>query len=233
MTTMAQLSDAVGTYIIASLPANARQLVRGRVGDGPAPAGPYVIYRLESVTHPEFTRTEYVGDDQIIHANTVAVFVVTVVGDRPGQLAMDDASRIALGLRLTQRTADLYKICGLWSVEQVRDLTMLEIGTMRSRAELRIVLSVSAGITAAREYIDSVAVDVVSDAPPSDVSIVISAPVEVVQGAVFLLTESGEMLLAEDGSALLAEDGYTNFIALLTESGEPLLTESGEMLLAE
>ena len=176
MTTLAAIEDAFGTYIAASLPVGSRVLVRGNIGESPAPSSPYVIYRLAVTKHPEFTRTEYTSTDQIVRANTTVEFAVSVVGNRSGSTAMDDATRIALGLRLTQRTGDLYALCGLWGVEPVQDLSGVEVGTMRTRADFRVSLSVSTDITAPREWIAEVETTVTEPVRTFDKSIIVEAP---------------------------------------------------------
>jgi hypothetical protein len=176
MTTLAALQDGFGAFLIAALPANARTLVRGLIGEGPAPASPYIVYGVENFAMPSFMRTENTETEQIIRANTPVTMRVTVVGDRAGASVHDDAARLAMALHATQRTADLYKICGLFGTEPMQDLSKLEVGTMRARSDFRVLLSVPLDLTAPREVFDEVELTVTEPVKQFDKSIIVEGP---------------------------------------------------------
>lgn len=177
MSTITEIEDAFAAFLSSTFPQpGGRDIVAGLIGEGPAPSRAAVIWRTDSWEPDEFPRTEYVGDDQVIHAVTPVTFVVTCLGDRPGQSVRDDCLRIQAALRLSQRTGDLFKVCGFWSAEEVRNLTALETDKMRQRAEFRVVLSADLTLTAPREVIDEVALTVATLAPPSDRTINVQGP---------------------------------------------------------
>ncbi len=177
MSTVTQIEDAFAAFLSAQFPnPGGRVIVAGLIGEGPAPSGPAVMWRTDGWEPDEFPRTEYVDDDQIVHAVTPISMVVTLLGDRPGQSVRDDALRIGSALRMSQRTGDLYAVCGLWSVEEVRNLTALETGKMRQRAEFRVVLSADLTHTAPREWMDEVDLNVKTIDPPSDFTYTVQGP---------------------------------------------------------
>lgn len=175
MSTPTQIEDAFAAFLSGVFDGS-RVTVAGLIGEGPAPSSPCVMWRLDSVDPDEFPRTEYVDDDQVIHSVSPMTFIVTCVGDRPGQSVRDDCLRVQMALRMSQRTGDLFKVCGFWGVEPVKNLTALETGKMRQRAEFRVVLSADLTLTAPREVMDEVDLRIVTIDPPSDFTFTVQGP---------------------------------------------------------
>ena len=177
MSTVTEIETACATYLRAMFPTE-RVLVQGNIGEGPAPSGPSLIWRLDTLEPPDFTVTEISETEQLIEAHGVPMeFVVTVLGDRVGQSARDDAMRLVLGLRQTQRTADLLAVCGFMGVGEVRNLSALETGTMRQRAEFRLMLSASLHLAATPETINVVDLELHEPTREFDLTITVEGPI--------------------------------------------------------
>ena len=171
MSTTAQIADAFAAYLHAILPG--RMMIEGNVGEGAAPSVPACIWRLTSIEPDDFPRVEYVGDDQLLHSVTPLTFRVTCLG---GPDTIDACFRVAAGLRLSQRTSDLFKVCGFWGTQPVTDLSALETGTMRQRAEMLVVLSADITMTSPREWMDQVDLRVEAPAKAFDETVTVQGP---------------------------------------------------------
>lgn len=153
MATLIQVEDAVAARLVAL----GRTVVQGRIGEDGAPATPYAMWRLDRIEMGDFTRTVLDGADQIVIAtNTPLEFVINIVGGA----AMADMVKFALSLRQSQRTADLYKLCGLSGFGPMQDLSALEVGTFRQRVEVRLTLFTALDLTAPVELIETICVNV-------------------------------------------------------------------------
>lgn len=170
MSTLDVVETAFATYLRDVLPA--RVMVRGRVGEAAAPATAATLWDVATVTASDNPVTTYEDDDQIVTStDTVVSFLVTLIGGS----AMADAVRVCNGMRASQRTGDLYAVCGLWGVDPAQDLTALETGTMRTRAEFRVALSAAIETVFIRETIDAEQVTIDTPAPGS-ITFTIEAP---------------------------------------------------------
>lgn len=175
MSTPTQIENAVGAWLAAAMPA--RVLVRARIGEAPAPASPYLLYSLDAVEAPDSIRSETSEDAQRIEAaDSRLTFVIEVVGDRPGQTVRDDALRLGLSLRATQRTGDLFKVCGLWALGPLQNLTALETGTMRQRVRFTLTLSATLDSTETPETIGEVETGVFEGTIPAEITIQTTEP---------------------------------------------------------
>jgi hypothetical protein len=154
MATLVQVENAVAALLVAL---GGRTIVQGRIGEDGAPSTPYAMWRLDRISLDDFTRTELNGTDQIVIAsNTPLEFVINIVGGA----AMTDMVRFCLSLRQSQRTADLYKLCGLSGVGPMQDLSALEVGTYRQRVEVRLTLFTALELTAPVELIETICMQV-------------------------------------------------------------------------
>lgn len=154
MAILVQVENAVA----ALLAALGRAVAQGRIGEAGAPATPYAIWRLDRIQLEDFTRTEISGSNQIIiAANTPLEFVINIVGGA----AMADMVKFALSLRQSQRTADLYKLCGLSGLGPMQDLSALETGTYRQRVEVRLTLFTALDLAAPVELIETMCINVI------------------------------------------------------------------------
>lgn len=154
MATLVQVEDAVAALLVAL----GRTVVQGRIGEDGAPSTPYAMWRLDRIELGDFTRTTVGATEQIVIAsNTPLEFVINVVG----AAAMADTVKFALSLRQSQRTADLYKLCGLSGVGPFQDLSGLEVGTYRQRVEFRLTLFTALDLTAPVELIETICVNVI------------------------------------------------------------------------
>lgn len=145
---------------------SARQVIEGKVGEDAAPSSPYVMFSIDGFTPSDFPVTTITGPDdaeiQTVTACAVpVVFLIDVVGGKGSNDAWQDTSNIILNLRLSQRSFDLYAVCGLMGVTNPVNLSALETGSMRSRVQFRITLSAALDLTAEAEIIESIDVTVI------------------------------------------------------------------------
>lgn len=145
--TITQVEDAFA----ALLSQLGRDVVQGRVGEGPVPSTPYAMWDLESVELSDFPITMVGGVDQhIVSTGTPFIFLVNIVG---GQ-AMTDAARFGLSFRQSQRLNELYKYCGLSGISAMTDVSAVELGNFRQRVQLRVTLFAAVDLLAAPETLD-------------------------------------------------------------------------------
>lgn len=153
MATIAQVEDAVA----ALLSALGRTVVQGRIGEAGAPSSPYAMWSLESLELSDFPVITIDGLTQtIISTNTPLEFLINLVGGP----AMVDATKFGLSLRQTQRTADLYKLCGLSGLTPFLNLAALETGTYRQRIEFRLTLFAAVDLVVTPEWIETQCVEI-------------------------------------------------------------------------
>lgn len=153
MATLTQVEDALAPLLTVS----GRLPVQGRAGEAAAPDVPYTLWDLDSLELTDFPVVKIEGANQIIiAANTPLEFVLNFVGGN----AMADAVTFGLSLRQSQRTADLYKLCGLSGLSPMRDLSAVETGTFRQRVEVRLTLFAAVDLTVAAELIETSCVQV-------------------------------------------------------------------------
>lgn len=153
---MQRLID-VENALAAILGANGRVVVQGRIGEGGAPATPYIMWRLDTLELPDFTVTNIDGTDQMIIANNTPLEFVL---DWVGGTAMADAALFGLSLRQSQRLFDLWRLCGLSGIGRLQDLSAVETGTFRQRVQTRLSLFTAVELTAPLELIETSVIQV-------------------------------------------------------------------------
>lgn len=177
MASLTDVENAVAALLVLS---TGREIVQGRVGEGAVPAVPFVLWDLDRIEIQDFTRTELFDPSAIVNPNVIVLsdgdpeevqtgtqqiiispntpleFVVNMIGGS----AMADMVRFALSLRQSQRTGDLYKLCGLSGVGPILDLSAVEIGTYRQRVEMRLTLFTALDLTAPAELLETSCVHV-------------------------------------------------------------------------
>lgn len=141
MASLLDVEQAAARFVVGLFPG--REPVRGWYGEAPAPSGPYFFYRPEIAEFPDILTADVdsAGTVQMVQG----LSMVTVSFSFNGGDAMGDAVKFRLALHQTQRTVDLYLVAGLLGVTAPQDMTALELGTMRTRADIR--LSLSAALT--------------------------------------------------------------------------------------
>lgn len=157
MPSVLTLERAVADFLLAVAPA--RVLVKANDSEAGQPAGPFTEYDLNTAggLSKALARVDSAQDVQAIAAT------ITVRLRFFGGAAMQDAVNTALSLHATQRTFDLYAVCGLLGVSNPVDLTALELGTMKPRVDMTLTLSAMLDWTTEAETIGSVQITV----PPS------------------------------------------------------------------
>lgn len=150
MATLSDIEGAAADMLMSMFPD--RIPVRGWFGEAPAPAMPYFMYRTQVRDIPDSPITTTDGINQTVQAMaTVAVDV-----SFNGGAAYSDALKLILSLRQSQRTSDLWKVCGMLGISNPMDLTALELGAAKARTDLTLSLSASLTLTNDAEVIDSV-----------------------------------------------------------------------------
>jgi len=152
MATLLEVQRALGQVLkdLADVP---RVMVVGRVSEGAVPKSPYIVYRLDKIQMDPQDPTVIVDDantQQVMANATPLEYVVEWVGGD----AMGAAFRFSNLIFATQRTADLYAVCGFLDISDLMDLSGLELGTMRARVQARVTLNASLTSTAAAETIE-------------------------------------------------------------------------------
>lgn len=148
MPTITQVEDAFA----AVLALTGRVLVQGRIGEGSAPSSPYAMWSLDNLELDIRPVRQIDGLVQrVISVNTPLVFLVNICGGN----AMADAAQFALSFSQSQRLGDLYKLCGLSGISPLQNLSAVEVGTYRQRAELRVTLFAAVELTAPAEVFET------------------------------------------------------------------------------
>lgn len=132
-------------------------VIEGRAGEAAAPVRPYALFSVESVAPVDFPIVSYDElDPPTIQTVTSTATPVEFLIEAVGGAAMGDAFRMCLTLRTSQRCFDLYAICGLMGVTAPVNLSALEVGTMRQRAQFRLTVSAALDFTADAETIEHI-----------------------------------------------------------------------------
>jgi len=148
MPTLTQVEDAFAA-VLALLPG--REVVQGRIGEGPAPALKYSLWILDGLELSDFPVKSIDGSLQrIISTATPLEFLVNICGGN----AMADAAQFALSFRQSQRLADLYRLCGLSGISRLQNLSAVEVGVYRQRIELRVTLFAAVDLSAPAELVE-------------------------------------------------------------------------------
>lgn len=134
-TTMNDIRTAVLTWV---RDVTGRDIVLKYDSELHKPTRPYVeIYIVQAPTGGGRTLTlEIVDDEPVEVVSTTCIVAVTL--NIYGGDAMDAAYRIRNSVYATNRYADLFQILGLTEVVSLIDLTSLETGHYKQRAELII-----------------------------------------------------------------------------------------------
>lgn len=130
-TTLENLRDVLLQWC---LDITGRVLVLANSGQGPKPSAPYVEVFLSSYDTPTFQVATLATDGltETVKSNTLMSVQLDLYGNNP----MQDASKLMRSLYSSQRFLDLWQISGLSGVDTVSDLTALETGAMKQRANL-------------------------------------------------------------------------------------------------
>ena len=115
---------------------------------GPQPAAPYLSLSVRSCTPMQHDRVDVDPLDETV--NTLHQIVIRLAL-RGGQ-AMTDAARLRGSLWSAQRWRDLWKIAGLGTVTSIQNLSALETGRIRARAEFQLTLHAVITTTSTPEY---------------------------------------------------------------------------------
>lgn len=175
--TITEIETAVAAWLNAVR--GARQLVKGRIGEAAAPSVPYLMYSVDIAELPSSIPVDMGSGAQTARAPDTRIEVImSVVGDiaTGGHAARNDAAALVLSLRHSQRTADMLAQCGLWGVSPIRNLTAVEVGTMRQRYDLTVTLSAILTADASAETIHEVTAGVYELTIPTQVDITITEP---------------------------------------------------------
>jgi len=120
------------------------------------PTNPYVEVFIDQTPSGggRTLRLEIVDDEPVEVVSTLSLISVTL--NVFGGDAMDAAYRIRNSVYATDRYLDIYQILGLAAIESLRDLTALETGHFKQRAELIITFYARVDDTFKSGYYDTV-----------------------------------------------------------------------------
>ncbi len=174
--TITEIETAVAAWLNAVR--GARLLVKGRIGEGAAPAVPYLMYAVDLTELPDSIPVDTDTLQTARAPDTRLEVAMSVVGDiaAGNRSARNDAATLALSLRHSQRTADVLAQCGLWGVSPIRNLTAVEVGAMRQRYDFTVTLSAILTADAPAETIHEVTAGVYELTIPTQVDITITEP---------------------------------------------------------
>jgi hypothetical protein len=157
-TTFNELRDTILTWCND---VTARDIVLANAGEGPKPGTPYIELTISAHDTPT-SQTESLSEDGEVET-VYAMSSVTAQLNFFGGNAMQDASRLIRSLKSGRRFLDLWKICGLGKVQNLRDLTFLETASRKQRAEVEILFYCVLSDEFVGEYADSVPITLVAD----------------------------------------------------------------------
>lgn len=157
-TTFNELRDTILTWC---QDITTRDIVLANAGEGPKPGVPYIELML-NVHNTPTSQTESLSEDGDVET-VYAMSSVTAQLNFFGGNAMQDASRLIRSLKSGRRFLDLWTICGLGSVQELRDLTFLETASRKQRAEVLILFYCIFSDDFVGEYADSVPITVLVD----------------------------------------------------------------------
>ncbi len=131
-TTLDELRDAVLAWVQNI---SGREIVLANSGEGAIPREPYVEVFIELFENPT-SQASAISEDGLVEtvtANVRATITLNIYGDNP----MQAASRLARSLFSAGRYLDLWQVCGLGNVENATDLTALQTGALKPRAQMK------------------------------------------------------------------------------------------------
>lgn len=153
-TTFNQIRDTVLQWVEDI---TGRALVLANAGEGPKPGVPYVEVYVTLAKSPSF-QTSTLSEDGLTETIR-AISTLDVQLDVYGGDAMQDASKLIRSLKSAQRWLDLWVICGLENVQELRDLSFLETASRKQRAQVVISLSCNLADDFVSGYAESVPID--------------------------------------------------------------------------
>ena len=122
------------------------------------PTTPFVEVFIESAELPN-GRVLTLSEDGLTETVSTLMNIAVVLNCLGGD-AMDAAINLRNSLYATERTLDLYKTLGYLGVPSLRDLSFLETGHFKQRAELTINFDARIENSYASSYYESVEVNV-------------------------------------------------------------------------
>lgn len=122
---------------------------------GPPPAAPYLSLSIRSCTPLQRDRIEVDRQDETISTLHRVVFRLALSG---GQ-AMSDAARLRASLWSARRWRDLWTMAGLGAVTAIHNLSALETGRIRARAEFQLTLHAVIASASSPEYFTTQRID--------------------------------------------------------------------------
>lgn len=154
-TTFDEMRDAILQW---TLDITGRDLVLANSGEGPKPGVPYVEVYLTVQTSPNY-QTDTISQDGLTETIT-AISSIACQLDLYGGDAMQDASKLCRSLKSARRWLDLWNIVGLQNIEALRDLTALETGTRKQRAQVVVNFTCCLSDNFSSDYFDQVPITI-------------------------------------------------------------------------
>ena len=128
---------------------------------GPPPAAPYLSLSVRSFTPMQRDRVEVGQQAETISTLHQITFRLALRGGA----AMADAARLRGSLWSAQRWRDLWPISGLGAVTAIQNLSALETGRIRARAEFQLTLHAVITTASSPEYFTTQRIDLYETDP--------------------------------------------------------------------
>ncbi len=153
MTTLAEIENAIALL----LKQTGREVVQGQIGEFGVPNRPYISWNMNKIDFFDSVDTEMTPLGQVVKARSTPIDILI---NFAGGNAFVDASTFCLSLRQSQRTADLYTLCGFAGVTPLQNLTAVELGKFRERVQFTLTLYAEITLSNTAEFIETVGVRV-------------------------------------------------------------------------
>ena len=147
--------DAARTALLAwCRDVTGREIVLQYDSEMPKPTSPFVEIFVEATALPN-GRVLTLAEDGLSETISTLTLITTTLNFLGGD-AMDSAGNLRNSLYATERYLDIYKILGYGEVVSLQDLSFLETGHFKQRAELRVTFYARLENTYISSYYDTV-----------------------------------------------------------------------------
>lgn len=174
------LRKAIGQWAFNVVDANSntREVVLANSGQAAQLRVPNIVTMLSEDKKLGFPDTKLSEDGltyTVTHTSQIRVQLEVYGGDKDNS-AMQDASLLMNSLYDPARYLDLWLICGLMNIETIQDLTALETGVMKQRAQCVFHIIAELSDAFVSDSFDTIETDVIRAIPEETiVTLVINA----------------------------------------------------------
>lgn len=157
-TTFDEVRDTLLQWIVDK---TGLEIVLANAGEGPKPSDPYVLLQITSAASPPLQNSTLSADGLSEKIRVLTTMDVQL--DFYGGNAMQSASLLARSFNSQRAFVDLYTKFGILNVEPIRDLTALETGSRKQRAQMVVKVRANLADEFDADYNDRVELEVKND----------------------------------------------------------------------